>query len=254
MGVLSHQPATLAARKHKLRNRMNNRIAPLLVALASVPLLCPAPPAAADIDVSSLASGSPVSELVQTLQSAEQGDAEAQFRMGVRYDSGNGVERSFAEAARWYRRASEQGHAAAQTNLGLMYSEGQGVPRDNREAARWLSQAAQADDPLAQYSLALLYHRGNGVEKDPERALQWYREAARAGYPQALNNIGIMYGLGEGVAKSEVEALAWFLLGASRGDPDATRNRDLTAAEMSDEAVQQSRTRAQELAAQLSGS
>ena len=46
---------------------------------------------------------------------AEQGDATAQFNLGVMYaNGGEGVPEDDAEAVRWYRLAAEQGYAAAQ--------------------------------------------------------------------------------------------------------------------------------------------
>ena len=41
---------------------------------------------------------------------AEQGDADAQFNLGVMYETGGGVLQDYAEAVRWYRLAAEQGH------------------------------------------------------------------------------------------------------------------------------------------------
>jgi len=38
-------------------------------------------------------------------------------------------------------RFAEQGEAAAQFNLGLMYATGQGVPQDDAEAAKWFRRA-----------------------------------------------------------------------------------------------------------------
>ena len=72
-------------------------------------------------------------------ESAEQGDAAAQYNLGVRYDTvryytGAGVPRDDAEAVRWYRLAADQGHAGAQSHLGLKYEYGQGVPQDDVEA------------------------------------------------------------------------------------------------------------------------
>ncbi len=39
---------------------------------------------------------------------AEQGDANAQFNLGVMYDKGQGVPQDYAEAVKWYRKAVEQ--------------------------------------------------------------------------------------------------------------------------------------------------
>jgi TPR repeat protein len=61
---------------------------------------------------------------------AEQGDASAQYNLGVMYANGYGVPQDYAEAVRWYRLAAGQGNAKAQYNLGLMYYNGEGVPQD----------------------------------------------------------------------------------------------------------------------------
>ena len=42
---------------------------------------------------------------------AEQGDASAQYNLGVTYRTGEGVPQDSAEAVRWYRLAAEQGYA-----------------------------------------------------------------------------------------------------------------------------------------------
>ncbi len=60
---------------------------------------------------------------------AEQGDADAQYNLALKYDNGQGVPQDYAEAAKWYRKAAEQGIAKAQNNLGLKYAKGDGVPR-----------------------------------------------------------------------------------------------------------------------------
>ena len=62
---------------------------------------------------------------------ASQGDARAQYNLGIMYDKGQGVEQSYSEAMRFYRMAAAQGYASAQINLGNMYREGHGVEVDN---------------------------------------------------------------------------------------------------------------------------
>lgn len=73
---------------------------------------------------------------------AEQGNAEAQYRLGQIYRKGEGVSPDYSKADSWYRRAAEQGDNRAQLNLGLMYNLGQGIPQDYAEATRWLRLAA----------------------------------------------------------------------------------------------------------------
>jgi TPR repeat protein len=79
-------------------------------------------------------------------KAADQGYAIAQYNLGFLYDTGIGVARDFAEAAKWYVRSVDQGDAGAQANLGAMYAQGQGVPRDNVQAYMWSSLAAAQGD------------------------------------------------------------------------------------------------------------
>ena len=72
---------------------------------------------------------------------AEQGDASAQFNLGVMYVNGRGVPEDDVEAVRWFRLAAEQGDALAQLGLGVMYANGRGVPQDNVSAHMWLNLA-----------------------------------------------------------------------------------------------------------------
>ena len=73
---------------------------------------------------------------------AVQGDADAQFYLGVMYSNGEGVPQDYAEAVKWYRLAAEQGDASAQNNLGVMHGSGKGVPQDHVMAHMWYNIAA----------------------------------------------------------------------------------------------------------------
>ena len=72
---------------------------------------------------------------------ADQGLAEAQFRLGMMTELGRGVTRNDQEAVRWYTRAAEQNYAYAQSRLGFLYLTGKGVPQDNIKAYFWLTLA-----------------------------------------------------------------------------------------------------------------
>jgi len=73
---------------------------------------------------------------------AIQGNAIAQYTLGVMYNNGQGVTQDEAEAARWYRKASDQGSVSAQFIVGIMYAEGHGVTQDYVEGHKWLNLAA----------------------------------------------------------------------------------------------------------------
>src|SRR6185436_10627465 len=66
-------------------------------------------------------------ELAKLTAAAERGDPNAQFAVGVIYDTGNGVFQDPVEAVKWYRLAADKGHLNAQFRMGLAYASGNGV-------------------------------------------------------------------------------------------------------------------------------
>jgi TPR repeat protein len=119
---------------------------------------------------------------------ADQGDADAQFSLGLRYGSAAGDALDFAQAARWYRKAADQDYPLAQYNLGVMFARGQGVPQDDAASAGWIRRAAEGGDAGGQYDLGVLCHRAS---VDPQRvgkvesrieAYMWLHLAAAQGY------------------------------------------------------------------------
>ena len=73
-------------------------------------------------------------EVNRDRRAAELGDPSAQFKMALRYDSGQGVLQNYTKAVTWLHKAAEQNYVKAQYNLGSMYYSGQGVPQDNAES------------------------------------------------------------------------------------------------------------------------
>ena len=129
-----------------------------------------------------LAAGAPVQAQTPGIDAlrarAEQGDAAAQFDLGVMYANGYGVQQDYAEAVRWYRLAADQGLAVAQHGLGRMYANGAGVPQDYAEAAKWHRLAADQGHAIAQVFLGLMYVIGRGVQQDDVQAYMWLNLAA----------------------------------------------------------------------------
>jgi TPR repeat protein len=72
---------------------------------------------------------------------AKDGNAEAQYVLGMMYRAGRGVPHDYKEARKWYSLAAEQGHPIAQFYLGWMHAGGKGVPKDQVKAHMWLSLA-----------------------------------------------------------------------------------------------------------------
>ncbi len=122
-------------------------------------------------------------------------------------------------ALREWRPLAEQGNAKAQYNLGVMYRNGHGVPQDDAEAMGWWRKAAEQGNAGAQHNLGVMYEKGRGVPQDYAKALQWYRKATEQGVADAQNALGFMYEHGLGVTQDYVQAYMWYNLAASSSLP-----------------------------------
>ena len=96
------------------------------------------------------------------------------------YTAGN-----YEVAAREFMESAHQGDDDAQMTLGFMYANGEGVTRDDVEAAKWFAAAAAQGNPLAQISLGSAYADGKGVAEDYDLAIQWFTTAADQGHAKA---------------------------------------------------------------------
>ena len=118
-------------------------------------------------------------------KSIELGSVEGLLFRAYFFEYGVGVVANKLEAVRWHRKAAEQGHAEAQYGLGIRYARGEGVDQDYVEAVRWYRKAAEQGHAEAQYGLGIRYARGEGVDQDYVEAVRWYRKAAEQGHIDA---------------------------------------------------------------------
>ena len=162
--------------------------------------------------------------LTQTRKEAEQGHAQAQYSLGLRYAKGEGVAQDYAEALKWYRMAAEQGLARAQCNLGVLYDQGRGTAQNYAEAMQWFRKAAEQGNATAQYNLGIMYYSGHGAPQNHAEAMKWFRLAAEQGMALAQCNLGVMYDHGQGVAQNYAEAMKWFRKAADQGNAVAQYN------------------------------
>ena len=84
---------------------------------------------------------------------AEQGNAIAQYALGMMYLMGRGVDRNEEEAEKLFRMSAEQGYARAQYELGQVLQIG---PK-TEEAITWFFRSAEQDNNKALLSLIGLY-------------------------------------------------------------------------------------------------
>jgi uncharacterized protein len=141
---------------------------------------------------------------------------------------------------------AEQGNADAQCRLGTLYAEGRGVPKDYAQALKWYSKAAQQGHARAQYHLGVMFDTGEGVPQNYSEAIKWYRKAAEQGLAVAQSNLGAMYGLGQGVQQDYVQALMWFNLAASQGYSEAKKGIDLVTDGMTSAQIAEAKRLARE--------
>jgi len=123
--------------------------------------------------------------------SAEQGDAKAQYQLGLMYDRSIGVEGDAGEALKWYRLAAEQSYAKAQYNLGMMYYFGKAVPQDRVMGYQWILLAADRGEQAAKDAATELAKKISIKQEKRAKAgaLTW-NEAHKKQIPPATSSEG----------------------------------------------------------------
>ena len=204
-------------------------------------------------------------------KAADQGDAAAQYNLGVMYANGRGVTQDDARrcVVPQGRRPGERPRAVQPRR---MYANGHGVPQDYAEAVSGTARpptrvSRGAMQPRRMYATARGCHRTmlkrrSGIARPPTRgrgggrttlagctktgggsgendveAVKWFRKSAEQGHALAQFNLGMAYEDGRGVPQDFVKAHTWFNLAASRATDTALRdqaakNRDMLAAKM----------------------
>ena len=161
-------------------------------------------------------------------QRAENGDAEAQFQLGLIYANGRGVPVDLDQAMMWYCRSALQGFPKAQNNLGVMYSEGEGIEKNYQIAAYWFRKSANQGFAQAQLNLSLMNSPERGQLISDVEAFLWCRKAALLGMDSAQSLLSTLYydryTRFDHRTESLVRAYAWGTLAAKQG---VTHMKDL---------------------------
>lgn len=133
------------------------------------------------------------------------------------YQNGQGCEKNYETAVKYYRMAAEQGYSRALSNLGFMYNNGYGVAKDYTAAVKYYQLAADLGYEVAENNLGVMYHNGHGVERDHEQAVKYYQRSADKGYSYGQFNLATMYMHGCGIAKNVAQAVKYYKLSADQG-------------------------------------
>jgi TPR repeat protein len=142
-------------------------------------------------------------DIAELMKRAARGDASAQCQLGRMYEKGEQVERSHAEAERWYRQAAEQGNGEAAMRLD--------------ELLWFLAHLKMANQGNAcvQYRLYGMHAYDGPLASDGE-ALKWLRRSAEQGYAKAQIDLGERYVSGRGVRANSEEAEKWLRRAAAQ--------------------------------------
>jgi TPR repeat protein len=160
------------------------------------------------------------------LAKANARDAEAQYQVGLKYYSGDGVRQDYSQAEFWFRKGAEQGNPGAQFMLGGLYHFGQGVPQDSAQAFAWIMKAAKQGHTDAEFFIATAYGVGWswGVAKDDAQTVVWLRKAAEQGHFNSQFALGQAYEAGDvGVPQDYAEAYFWLDLATFGNATDSKR-------------------------------
>ena len=141
---------------------------------------------------------------------SEDGFAPAQYRLGIMYLKGLGVDKNARKGIAWLKAADRQDHLPASFYLASFYLTGTHLPRDMKRAFEIFSRMAERDFAPAQFQLAVSYGQGRGVDRDPSMAIHWLERAANNGFAPAATELAAIHEKGLfGVPADKEAAQRW---------------------------------------------
>ncbi len=161
---------------------------------------------------------------------AEQGNASAQFSLGVMYRDGLGVPENDILAEKWTRLSAEQGNRFAAYNLGIIYQLGYGVNINFIEALKWFDWAS-----LHHKLINDVFERTRSIRSSDllcenkdicKYSFRIYRKTAALGNTTAMTYISnILFVLPD--KKYLTDALMWLIIAQTRGIKDPVMKENI---------------------------
>jgi len=154
-------------------------------------------------------------------QAADNGDVEAQYKLGIFYMEN--IDENIIDTNRgtyYLSLASKQDYPQAQLRLAKAYKSGNGVPQNNDNVFKLLEQSAK-QLPEAMFLLGECYANGIGCIRDSKKALICYLEAAKYDYVDAMLKAANWLQLGKGGEKNLQLAFSIYLNSARKGNDKA---------------------------------
>lgn len=116
---------------------------------------------------------------------AEQGNPEAQYKVGEMYEMGSGVTKDEQVALSWFEKAAAQGHKKSSYKLLYLEIKSNGLNDFTKSQLGVLRQESASGNANAQYFLGKMYATGIGVPKSLNNALTWLNKATFNGIAEA---------------------------------------------------------------------
>lgn len=189
-------------------------------------------------------------QIEEMIKAAEHADARTQYRIGMMYLTGEGVDQNQDVAYYWLLKSAKQGDAEAQyevgmlllndrfvkVNSGLLTMESttespvfkafpcrmnEMVSAKREEAFEWMRKAAKQGLPKAEYMVGYMYAVALGVRYDEKKAFGWYCKAAKHGFLEAQYRVAVRYEEGTGTDVNVFRSLWWYLKATQRGQKEA---------------------------------
>lgn len=158
-------------------------------------------------------------EIARLKPLADKGDAAVQYKVGLLYFES----RNLFEAARYFKLAADQGNADAQFRLAALHCSGMGVPKNLDECMRLNRLAADAGVTKAEVYLATRYLMGDGIPQNHPEAVRLAGLAAAKGDSMGQFILGMCSELGAGVPQNKDEAVRLYKLSAGKGNTSAQK-------------------------------
>ncbi|MBR9727706.1 sel1 repeat family protein [Shewanella intestini] len=126
-------------------------------------------------------------KLVRIQYKAQQGDANAQYLLGLMNITGRFVAKDLAQGQHWLETAASQQHLKAMQTLADLSYEGKLYPRNLAQAQKWYQQLSEQGSKWAHFRLGFIYSAGgDGIERHCGKAMA---EFSAVGDDVSLGNV-----------------------------------------------------------------
>ena len=117
--------------------------------------------------------------------SAQSGNRDAMYELGVCYMNGEGVRNDSLKTEELWKKAAALGNVDAMVALGAAYRGGKGIPENPKGCFEMYKAAAEADSSAGYLHLGICYFNGTGTEANIEKAIECVQKSEDMGNSDA---------------------------------------------------------------------